>query len=93
MVNFIAIFFSVFILWEIENIVLSSKLFISLSISFSVNVSNALVASSNKSIFGSCNKARAIPILCISPPERFVPFSFRLWSMPSLNLLVRGKKI
>ena len=70
--------FNVFILCEIIIIVLLLREFISLRISFSVKVSNALVASSKMRISGLKIKALAIPILWISPPEKFIPLSLIL---------------
>ena len=44
-------------------------------ISFSVFVSKADVASSNKNILGSFSSALAIATRCFSPPESFNPLS------------------
>ena len=45
------------------------------NILFSVSESKELVASSKSKISGSLYSARAIPILCFSPPEILTPLS------------------
>ena len=69
--NFVTLF-----LWEIiitANFFL--HFFILFKILFSVFISNAEVASSNIKILGCFNNVMAKAILCLWPPEIFVPFS------------------
>mmetsp|Transcript_34008 Transcript_34008/g.82267 ORF Transcript_34008/g.82267 Transcript_34008/m.82267 type:complete len:323 (+) Transcript_34008:787-1755(+) len=52
-------------------------------ISFSVLVSNALVASSSRTNLGALITQRANPTLCLSPPDSFIPLSPTRVSSPS----------
>jgi hypothetical protein len=59
---------------------------------FSLSVSSADVASSNKSILGLRIKARAMAILCFCPPDINVPLSPTKVSYPYQNYLYNLKK-
>lgn len=59
------------ILWEGQ---IMSKLSKQLSLTFSLSVSSADVASSNKSTLGFLTRARAIAMRCFCPPDNWVPF-------------------
>ena len=49
---------------------------------FSVSLSNADEASSKTNISGFLYKALAIPILCLCPPDNFIPLSPTIVSNP-----------
>mmetsp|Transcript_996 Transcript_996/g.3111 ORF Transcript_996/g.3111 Transcript_996/m.3111 type:complete len:96 (+) Transcript_996:457-744(+) len=63
-------------------------LFNDLKISASVDVSNALVASSHNRIFGFFKRVLAMAILCFSPPDNLRPRSPTSVSYPSAKLRI-----
>ena len=72
----LSLFFIVEILCAMMRVVLNAEAFsIAFFIFSSVDASNELVGSSRINYAGFFNMARAIEILCFSPPDKFSPFS------------------
>ena len=82
------------ILWAITRTVLfASRLDNALWTFVSFSTSSDAVASSSRTIGAFFRSARAIEILCLSPPESLAPFSPILVLYPSGSLLINSSQL